>query len=53
MWYQKNASILTDFKIIFLTAWVIISPKSDLPYKVFKDLPKRNFSSTKLETASS
>ena len=53
MWYQKNASLLTDFKIIFLTAWVIISPKSDLPYKIFKDLPKRNISSTRLETASS
>jgi len=53
MWYQKNASILTDFKIIFLTAWVIISPKSDLPYKIFKDLPKRNFSETTLKTASS
>lgn len=45
MWYQKNASLLTDFKIIFLTAWVIISPKSDLPYKIFKDLPKRTFNS--------
>jgi lipopolysaccharide/colanic/teichoic acid biosynthesis glycosyltransferase len=43
VWYQKNISFLTDFKIIFLTAWVILFPKSDLVYKWFKDLPKRNF----------
>ena len=42
-WYQKNISFFTDFKIIFLTAWVILSPKSNLPYSVFKDLPKRPF----------
>ena len=40
-WYQKNISFLTDFKIIFLTAWIIISSKSNLVYKVFKTLPKR------------
>jgi len=43
MWYQENASILTDIKIIFLTAWIIFFSKSTLPYKIFKDLPKRNF----------
>ena len=43
MWYQKNASTWTDILIIFLTAWVILFPKSDLVNKVFKDLPKRNF----------
>ena len=43
MWYQKNASIYTDLMIIFLTAWVILFKKSDLPYRVFKDLPKRTF----------
>lgn len=40
LWYQSHASLLTDLKIIFLTAWVIIFPKSNLPYKVFKDLPE-------------
>jgi lipopolysaccharide/colanic/teichoic acid biosynthesis glycosyltransferase len=43
IWYQKNKSIWLDIKIIFLTAWVILFSKSDLPYKVFKDLPKRTF----------
>lgn len=40
-WYQKNASLLVDFKIIFLTAWVIIFPNSDLYKSFFKDLPER------------
>ena len=43
LWYQKNISFYTDFMIIFLTAWVIIFPKSDLVYQVFSDLPKRTF----------
>jgi len=43
MWYQNHASFYTDFMIIFLTAWSIISPKNKLVDKVFKDLPKRNF----------
>ena len=42
-WYQAHQSFTTDFKIIILTAWVILFPKSDLIYKWFKDLPKRPF----------
>ena len=42
LWYQENASLLTDFKIIFLTAWVIIYPKTSLPHRIFKNLPTRN-----------
>lgn len=41
LWYNKHKSLSTDFWIIFLTAWAIISPSSQLHYKVFKDLPKR------------
>ena len=41
MWYQDNKSLWTDILIIFLTAWVIIFSKSNLPYKVFKSLPPR------------
>ena len=41
LWYQKNLSFYTDFMLIFLTAWVILSPESDLVYSVFKDLPVR------------
>ena len=43
MWYQKNASVLTDVKIIFLTAWSIIFPENKLAGKFFKDLPVRSF----------
>ncbi|MCC6836991.1 MAG: sugar transferase, partial [Bacteroidia bacterium] len=28
LWYQQNKSLITDFKIILLTAWVILFPKS-------------------------
>jgi len=43
LWYQKNQSLYTDFMIVFLTAWTILYPKSDLHFKVFKNLPKRTF----------
>jgi len=42
LWYQKHLSFYTDFMLIFLTAWAILVPKSDLAYSVFKDLPKRS-----------
>lgn len=41
LWYQKHISFITDCKLIFLTAWVIISPSSNLPYRIFNDLPER------------
>ncbi len=44
MWYQKNCSIILDLKLIFITAWVILLPKSKLYEDWFYDLPKRNFS---------
>lgn len=40
-WYQQNVSAWTDVKIIFLTAWIILSPKSKLTYTFFKDLPPK------------
>lgn len=43
IWYQNNKSFILDIKLIFLTAWVILSPTSKLYEKWFKDLPKRNF----------
>ena len=43
LWYQKNQSILLDLQLIFLTAWVILIPKSRLYEKWFKNLPKRQF----------
>lgn len=40
LWYLKNQSLIVDTKIIFLTAWVIIFPKSNNIEKVFNSLPK-------------
>ncbi|MCT4616220.1 MAG: sugar transferase [Marinifilaceae bacterium] len=40
IWYQKNISFITDMKIIFLTAWAIIFPKTKLTFRIFKDLPQ-------------
>ena len=41
LWYLKNSSIIIDFLLIFITAWVIIFPKSTLVNKIFNNLPKR------------
>lgn len=41
LWYLENASLATDLKLIFLTAWVIFFPESDLVFSIFKDLPKK------------
>jgi lipopolysaccharide/colanic/teichoic acid biosynthesis glycosyltransferase len=41
LWYQKHISLYTDLMLMFLTAWVIVKPESDLVYRVFRDLPER------------
>jgi len=41
IWYLNHLSLYTDTMLIFLTAWVILFPKSDFVYKIFKDLPER------------
>ncbi len=41
LWYQQHLSFYTDVMIIFLTAWVIVFPQSQLHYTIFKDLPAR------------
>lgn len=40
LWYQDNLSFFTDLKIIFLTAWAIVFPKSDLHTRLLKGLPE-------------
>ena len=40
LWYQRKRSFSTDILLIFLTAWVIVFPKSRLLYRIFKDLPE-------------
>lgn len=39
LWYQRRMSLWMDAMIIFLTAWVIVFPKTRLLRRVFKDLP--------------
>jgi lipopolysaccharide/colanic/teichoic acid biosynthesis glycosyltransferase len=41
LWYQDHLSFYTDFMLLFLTAWAIVAPESNLVFKVFKDLPER------------
>jgi len=43
VWYQQHYSFYTDCMILFLTAWCIVSPKSNLVHKIFPSLPKREF----------
>jgi lipopolysaccharide/colanic/teichoic acid biosynthesis glycosyltransferase len=40
LWYVKNNSITTYFKIILVTAWVIIFSRSKIYEKLFSQLPK-------------
>ena len=40
MWYQANASVWVDIKLIFCTAWVILFSKSRMPYILFPTLPR-------------
>jgi len=43
IWYNKHKSLFVDFTIVFLTGWIILFPKSNAAYKIFKDLPPKNF----------
>ena len=40
IWYNQHKSFLTDFKIIFITGWVILFPKSKIVHSSFADLPR-------------
>lgn len=39
-WYVSNQSMWTYFCLIFLTAWVVFLPSSNLARRLFKDLPE-------------
>ena len=43
LWYQENQSFYTDLVLIFLTVWYIFNPHSNLVFRVFKNIPQRNF----------
>ena len=41
LWYQKNLSFFTDLKILFCTIWVVLFSESNMPNKLFKELPQK------------
>ena len=49
-WYQNNLTFLTDLKIVFCTAWVILFSESEMPYKIFKGLPPKPESLKNIES---
>ena len=40
-WYIRNRSLGLDLKILFLTAWVVLFPRSNLHTMFLRGLPKR------------
>jgi len=40
LWYAKHKSLTVDLKILFATLWVVIFPRSKLPWKMFRGLPE-------------
>ena len=45
-WYFNNRSFRTDFIILFLTFWSLIDSKSELVFKVLKNIPPKPFELT-------
>ncbi len=43
LWYQQHRNFFTDFMLLFLTGWYVLFPQSQLVFKVFPSLPKREF----------
>jgi len=39
-WFVNNQSLLLYFQVIFVTAWVVLFPKSQIANMIFKDLPR-------------
>ena len=39
LWYSHNRRTKNYFTLIFLTLWVLIKPRSDIYFYLFKDLP--------------
>jgi lipopolysaccharide/colanic/teichoic acid biosynthesis glycosyltransferase len=38
-WYVGNQNLIVYLSLIFITIWVVLNPKSDVIWRVFKDLP--------------
>lgn len=41
LWYQKKSSIFFDTMVVLITIYAVFFPKTNLLYKLFKDIPKK------------
>lgn len=41
MWYLEHRSLLLDFRLLWLTVWVVFRPDSHIVYRTLTDLPAR------------
>ncbi len=41
-WYAKNHSLIVDVTLLFITAWVIIFPTSDIFYRIYPHAPYKD-----------
>ncbi len=40
-WYRKHCNIITDMKILLLTAYSVLFPGKEIVYKIFRHLPEK------------
>ena len=40
VWYKENISIILDLKLIFITIWVVLYPKSNILFSLIKGIPR-------------
>ena len=43
LWYKENRSFMLDLKLVFITIWVVVFPKSKIYEKWLSGLPCREF----------
>lgn len=41
MWYLEHRSLWLDFRLLWLTVWVVFRPQSHIVYRSLRDLPPR------------
>lgn len=41
VWYQEHLTFRTDMMLIFLTAWTVFFPDTQLVFKIFGNLPDK------------
>ena len=41
LWYLAHRSLVTDARLVLLTAWVVLRPESTIVFRSFPDLPQR------------